>query len=201
MLPLVPNNDLRPLLYFFSIGTVAAATIGVCFGAGFLELAPPYPAAPSADSAPLAQAMPAYQAAPLADNHTAWGSLPGVPADKITASSTPGAPSNREAVVLRSTAVEATLIAPAGITNAKRIGVSRHRQRGTGRHWAAIWRPHASAGLIKSRQRLLRRPESGRRLLRCSQHQYRTHKPLTERGQTPSLWHRFGNANSYDLLS
>jgi hypothetical protein len=141
MMITVPKDDFRPLLYLVSLGAVAAATVCVFFGIGFLLLAPPHPAAPPADPDPPAQALEAHEVPPPGNNDTAWGSLSAPPADKVTSSPTPSAPSNREAPAL-----ETTLVPPAGITHAKRVRVGRHRHQGTGRHWVALWRPDASAG-------------------------------------------------------
>jgi hypothetical protein len=126
MMITVPKDDFRPLLYLVSLGAVAAATVCVFFGIGFLLLAPPHPAAPPADPDPPAQALEAHEVPPPGNNDTAWGSLSAPPADKVTSSPTPSAPSNREAPAL-----ETTLVPPAGITHAKRVRVGRHRQRWT----------------------------------------------------------------------
>jgi len=142
----VPRVDFRPLLSLVTLGAVAAATVGVFFGAGFLLLAPPHPAAPPADPVSQPQALEAHEVPPPANNDTAWGSSSAPPADKVAASPTSSAPSNREAPVLEATALETALVPPAGITHAKRVRVGRHRHQGTGRHWVAVRRPDASAG-------------------------------------------------------
>jgi hypothetical protein len=87
-----------------------------------------------------ADAIPAASA-----SDTVWGSLLGSPADKMTVSPTSDAVPNRE-VASRSTAMETTLVTPAGTTRAKRVRVGWRRQEVTGRRWAALWRPDASAG-------------------------------------------------------
>jgi hypothetical protein len=142
----VPKDDFRPLLHLVSLGVVGAATLGVFFGVGFLLLAPRHPATPSADPVLPAQALEAHEVPPTGDNDTARGSSAVPPADNVAASPTPVEPSNRAVLALRSTATRTTLIPPAGITHAKRVGVGRHRHQGTGRRWTALWRPDASAG-------------------------------------------------------
>jgi hypothetical protein len=161
MMITVPKDDFRPLLYLVSLGAVATATVSVFFGIGFLLLAPPHPAAPPVDPVPPAQALEAHEVPLPWKSDTAWGSLSAPPADKVTSSPTPSAPSNREAPAL-----ETPLVPQAGITHAKRVRVGRHRHQGTERHWVALWRPDASAG-----------PNPGGGFLRSSKHQYRTHKP------------------------
>jgi len=146
MMITVPKDDFRPLLYLVSLGAVAAATVCVFFGIGFLLLAPPHPAAPPADPDPPAQALEAHEVPPLADNDTAWGSSSAPPAGKVTASTTPSAPSNRDAPVLDATGFETARVPPAGITHAKKVRVGRRRHQGTERHRVALWRPDASAG-------------------------------------------------------
>ena len=47
---------------------------------------------------------------------------------------------------LGSTAIETTLIPPAGIARAKMVRIVQYHRRGTGRHWATLWRPDARAG-------------------------------------------------------
>ena len=142
----MPKDESRPLPYLVTVGAVAAGTVAVFFGIGFLWLVPPHPAAAPGAAAPedpvsRAQALEAHEVPPPGNNDTAWGSLSAPPADKVTSSPTPSAPSNREAPAL-----ETTLVPPAGITHAKRVRVGRHRHQGTGRHWVALWRPDASAG-------------------------------------------------------
>jgi hypothetical protein len=142
----VAKEDFRSLLYLVSLGVVGAATVGVFFGIGFLLLRPPDPATPPADPVPPAQASEALETARSGSNDTAWGSSPAASADKVVASRTPGAPSDRETRVLESPAIETTLIPPAGITHGKGVGIGRHRHRRTWRHWTASWRPDARAG-------------------------------------------------------
>ena len=142
----VPKDESRPLPYLVTVGAVAAATVAVFFGIGFLWLAPPHPAAAPADPVSRAQALEAHEVPPLADNDTAWGSSSAPPAGKVTASTTPSAPSNRDAPVLDATGFETARVPPAGITHAKKVRVGRRRHQGTERHWVALWRPDASAG-------------------------------------------------------
>jgi len=147
----VPKDESRPLPYLVTVGAVAAGTVAVFFGIGFLWLAPPHPAAPPGAAAPAdpvsrAQALEPHEVPPLADNDTAWGSSSAPPAGKVTASTTPSAPSNREAPVLDATGFETARVPPAGITHAKKVRVGRRRHQGTERHRVALWRPDASAG-------------------------------------------------------
>ena len=142
----VPKDESRPLPYLVTVGAVAAATVAVFFGIGFLWLAPPHHATPPADPVSRAQALEANEVPPLADNDMAWGSSSAPPAGKVMASTTPSAPSNREAPVLDATGFETARVPPAGITHAKKVPVGRRRHQGTERHWVAIWRPDASAG-------------------------------------------------------
>ena len=146
MLPRPPENDFRPFLYLFSLGIVAAATVGVLFGVGFLGLAPLRPAAPSADAVAAAPAVPAHEAPSLVADGMARDAPPEPPGEKTTAGSSPNPPSNRQVPALRATAMEPMLLPPAGTIHAKRAGIGRQRQAGTGRRWAAIWRRHANGG-------------------------------------------------------
>ena len=141
----VPKDDFRPLPYLVSLGAVAAATIGVFFGIGFLWLTPPHPAGPSAAPVAPAQALEGREVSPPGNNDAAQGSS-NAPADKVAASPTPDAPSSREALALRPTTVETTLTPPAGVVHRKEVGAGRRRHQGTGRHWTALWRPNVSVG-------------------------------------------------------
>jgi hypothetical protein len=142
----VPKDDFRPLPYLVALGAVGAATVGVFFGIGFLLLSAPHPATPSADPGLQAQALEAHEVPPPANNDTASGSSLAPPAEKMAASPTSGALSNWEGPALEATAMEAAPIPPAAITHAKRVRVVRYHRQVTGRHWAALWRPDASAG-------------------------------------------------------
>lgn len=142
----VPKDDLRLLLDLVSVGAVAVATIGFFFGAAFLLLSPPRPAAPPADPVSPIQALEAHEVPQPGNNDTAWGSLSAAPAEKVAASPTAGAPPNREAPALEATELEVALLPPAGITHQKKVGIGPRRRQGIGRHWAAFWRPDASAG-------------------------------------------------------
>jgi hypothetical protein len=139
----VSKHESRPLPYLVTVGAVAAATVAVFFGIGFLRLAPPHPVAPPPDPISRAQALEAHEV-PLADNDAVSGpSSP--PAGKVTASTTPSVPSNREApVLLDATGVETARVPPAGITQARKVRVGRQRHQGTERHWVALWRSDAS---------------------------------------------------------
>jgi hypothetical protein len=143
----VPKDDIRTLLYLVPLVAVGAAAVGLFFGVGFSWLGLPYPAAPPVDPVLPAQALEAHRVPPPGNDDTAWGSLPEASVDKVAASPTPAAPSNRKVLPRRPTAMETTLVPPAGITHAKTVRIGRHRHQGTASHyWAALWRPDASAG-------------------------------------------------------
>jgi hypothetical protein len=142
----VIRDDSRSLYYLIALGAVGAATAAVLFGVAFLWLAPPHPAASPADPVPPSQALETEGGPRQGVNDMAQGPTPGPPTDSLAASPTPAAPSNQEAAMLGSTTIETTLIPPAGITRAKRVRVGWRRHEATGRQWAALWRPDASAG-------------------------------------------------------
>lgn len=152
----VPKHNFRPLPHLVSLSAVGVATVGILLGIGFLLLTRPQPAMPSADPVPVAQTPEAHEVPPL-----------GLPADKVAASPTPDAPSNRDVLALRSTAMQTALIPSARVIHAKRPGVGRHRHNRmmisrlpgteaersalsfrpiTERNWAVGWRPDASVG-------------------------------------------------------
>ena len=145
MMSVLTKDDFRSLLYLVSLSVVGAATVGVFFGVGFVWLTDPNPATPSADPVLRAQVLEAAAMPATEASDAVRGSLLGAPADKVTASPTPDAASNRE-VALTSTAMETTLIPAAGIAHAKRVRVGWRRHEITGRRLAALWRPDASAG-------------------------------------------------------
>jgi hypothetical protein len=164
----------RPLPHLAAFGAAGAAIVGVFFGVGFVLLSPPTPTAPSADPGLQAEALPEYEiapnpgAAPKAhevlpesglqrqapeaqeiappNNDTVSGTSSAPDAQKTAASPMSSTASNGELSALGSTAMETKLIAPAGITRAKRVRIAlRHRQtRGT--QWGVLWRPDARAG-------------------------------------------------------
>src|ERR1700731_2181900 len=101
-----PKDESRRLPDLVTVGAVAAATVAVCFGIGFLWLFPPHPAAAPAETGSRAQDREAHEVPPLADNDTAWGRSSAPPAVKVTASTTPSAPAHREAPVLDATGFE-----------------------------------------------------------------------------------------------
>ena len=142
----ITKHDLAFSLYLVSLSAVVTATVCVFFGIGFLLLAPPNPAAPPAESVSPPLALQAQEVPPSANNDAAGGSSSAPPADKAAASPTLSAPSNRETPVLVATTMETAPIPRAGIIHSKRVRVGRHRQEATGRRWAALWRPDASAG-------------------------------------------------------
>jgi hypothetical protein len=142
----VTKHDFVFSLYLVSLNAVAAATVGIFFGIGFLLLAPPHPAAPLTDPVPVAQALEARDVPPPRNDDPGWGSSAGSLADKVLAIATPDVPSNRKTPVLEATTMETARIPPTGIAHPKRVRVSRHHQDDIGRHWAALWRSDASVG-------------------------------------------------------
>jgi hypothetical protein len=142
----ITKHDWAFSFYLVSLSAVITATVCVFFGIGFLLLAPPDPAAPPAAAVSPPLALEAQEVPPPANNDTAAGSSLALPADKVAASPTLSEPSNRQKPVLEATTNEKAPIPPAGFTHAKRVRVGRHRQEATGRRWAALWRPDASAG-------------------------------------------------------
>jgi hypothetical protein len=88
-------------LYLVSLSVVAMVPVGVFFGVGFLLLAPPRPAAPSADLVLPPQSVEAHEIPPSENRDTAASSSLGVP-DKM-AIATPDVPPNQEMPVLEAT--------------------------------------------------------------------------------------------------
>jgi hypothetical protein len=154
---IVPKDDFRPLLYLVPPGALAVAIAAVFFGIGYLWLTPPHPTEPPADLDAPAQALKVDEFPRPGDNNTAWGWSLEAPADKVAAIPVPSIsplseatttepPSNREAPAVQSTAMQATLSPPAGITHSKRVRVVRYHRQVTERHGAAKWQPDARAG-------------------------------------------------------
>jgi hypothetical protein len=146
MMSVLTKDNFRSLLYLVSLSVVGAATVGVFFGFGFLWLTDPNPATPPVDPVLSAHVLEADAIPAPAASDTVWGSLAGSSADNVTVSPTSDAAPNREVQASRSTAMETTLVTPAGTIRAKRVRVSWRRHEATGRQWAALWRPDASAG-------------------------------------------------------
>jgi hypothetical protein len=142
----VAKDDLRLLLDLVSVGVVATATIGFFFGAAYFLLVPARQAAPPADPIPAVQALQMKEVQPTGKDDTVSGPPWGIPADKVVASLTTDAPSNREAPLLGMTGRETTLVQPARTTHDRRVGVGRHRRQATTDRWTASWRPDASSG-------------------------------------------------------
>ena len=142
----VTKHDFVFSLYLVSLSAVAAATVGIFFGIGFLLLAPRHPVAPLTDPVPVAPALEARDVPPPKNDDPGWSSSAGSPADKVMAIATPDVPSNQETPVSEATTMETARIPSAGIAHAKRVRVSRHHQDDTGRHWAALGRSDASVG-------------------------------------------------------
>jgi hypothetical protein len=163
----VPKNNIRPLAQLVSLSAIGVATIGILLGIGFLLLTHPQPAMPSADPVPVAQTPEAHEVPPPGNNDAAQGSSPGLPADKVAASPTPDAPSNRDVLAVHSTPMETALVPSARVIHAKRPGGDRHHHNRmmvsrlprteaersplgllpiTERNRATGWLPDASAG-------------------------------------------------------
>lgn len=140
-----PQPNVGTLLYLVSLGVVATAIVVVFFGLGFFLLAHPNeeliagPAAAELVSSP-------EKDAPTVTVQTELPHPATTSADPVTANATFDASSAQEPRVLRSNSDEATLATPAGVTQAKRTGIDRHRRAGARKHWAGVSRPGASAG-------------------------------------------------------
>jgi hypothetical protein len=140
------RNESQALLHLVTVGAVAAATITVFFGIGFLWLAPPHSITAPTDSAAPAQVLEAHEIPSLSNNDTTLGSSATPPADNVAANPTASAPSNPRVLALTSTAIETPIIARAGRTQAKRVRVARHSHGQTARGWIVGWRADANAG-------------------------------------------------------
>jgi len=165
--------NLATALYLISLGVVATATVVVFFGLGFfllagasegltvdprardrsVEIEPRRPdpvASPGLDASPSTVQTPARSvfpeapdASPPASKDTASGSASG--ADKVAANETFDTPSSQEQRGFRSNTDEAAVAMPAGITDAKRTGIGRHRHAGARKQWAGISRVEGSS--------------------------------------------------------
>src|SRR6516164_9664001 len=140
------RNDSQALLHLVTVGAVAAATITVFFGIGFLWLAPPHPVTAPTDPAAPAQVLNAREVPSLSNNDTTLGSSAAPLADNVAVNPTATAPSNPRVLALTSTAPETPIIARVGRTHAKRVRVGRHGHGQTARGWLLGWRSDASAG-------------------------------------------------------
>jgi hypothetical protein len=150
----VNKRDFLFPLHLVSLSAVAAATVGVFFGIGFLLLAPPQPAAPVEDPVPASQALAVLEVQPPEKDDAVWESLSAAALNEVAASPTPSAPSEQKLTALGPAEIGTALIAPTGtihaeptgITHVKKVRVIRYHHQVTARHWAALWRPDASAG-------------------------------------------------------
>jgi hypothetical protein len=140
------KHDSVYLLHLVSLGAVAAATVGVFFGVGYSLIAPPHPAAPLKDPVPEAQALQVEELHSPENNDAAGGSLSAPSSHEVATSPMLSALSEQEPPALRSAETRTPLVTPAKITRAKKIVVHQRRHAATGRHWAVLWRPDASAG-------------------------------------------------------
>jgi hypothetical protein len=134
------------LLHLASLSAVAAATVGVFFGVGFLLIALPHPVAPLKAPVPEAQALQVEELRSPENNDAAGGPLSAPAPYEAAASPMLSALSEQEPPSLGSAETRTALVTPAHITHAKKIRVRQRRHEATGRHWAALWRPDASAG-------------------------------------------------------
>jgi hypothetical protein len=142
----VTKHDFVFLLHLVSLSAVAAATVGVFFGIGFLLIAPPHPAAPLKDPVPEAQALQVEELQSPENNDAAGGSSSAPSPHEVAASPMLSALSEQEPPLLGSAETRTGLVTPARITDVKRIGVRQRRHKATRRPWAVLWRPDASAG-------------------------------------------------------
>jgi hypothetical protein len=142
----VTRRDFASLLHLVSLSAVAAATVGVFFGVGFLLIAPPHPAAPLKDPAPEAEAVQVEELQSPENNDAAWRSLSAPSPHEVAASPMLSALSEQEPPLLGSAETRMVLVNPTHITHVKKIRVRRGRHEATTRHWAGLWRPDASAG-------------------------------------------------------
>jgi hypothetical protein len=140
------RNESQALLHLVTVGGVAAATITVFFGIGFLWLAPPHAITAPRDTAAPAQVLEAHEVPLLSNNDTTLGPSAAPPADNVPANPRATAPSNPRVLALTSTAIEMPIIARAGRTHAKWVRVGRHGRGRTTRGWLVGWRSDASAG-------------------------------------------------------
>ena len=122
-----PAEEAPSLLNLVTIGTVAAATIVVFFGVGFLLLSLPNPATHPADPAPASEALEAHQAPLPVNNDTPPSMSAALPANNVAAAKPSGVQSDPEAPASASIAITGASITPARTTHAKRITVSRRR--------------------------------------------------------------------------
>jgi hypothetical protein len=120
----VPNNDFRAPFHVMALGAVAAATISVFFGIGFLWLAPPKPTLPSVFPDLPAQALEEHEVPPT--NHTMPGSSSAAPADNIAEQAASGAPSDQKMATAGSIAIATAITTSARIIHRKRVTARRH---------------------------------------------------------------------------
>lgn len=142
----VTRRDVASLFHLVSLSAVAAATVGIFFGVGFLLIAPPHPAPPLKDPAPEAEAVQVEELQSPENNDAAGRSLSPPSPHEVAASPMLTALSEQEPPPLGSAETRTVLVNPTHITHVKKIRVRQHRHEATGRHWAVLWRPDASAG-------------------------------------------------------
>jgi hypothetical protein len=140
------RNESQALLHLVTVGGVAAATITVFFGIGFLWLAPPHAITAPRDTAAPAQVLEAHEVPLLSNNDTTLGPSATPPADNVAANPTANAPSHPRVLALTSTAIDPPIIARAGRSHTKRVRVRWHGHGPTARGWLVGWRSDASAG-------------------------------------------------------
>ena len=96
----VIRRDFASLIHLVSLSAVAAATIGVFFGVGFLLIAPPHPAAPLKDPAPEAEAVQVEELRSPENNDAAGSSLSAPSPHEVAASPMLSALSEQEPPLL-----------------------------------------------------------------------------------------------------
>jgi hypothetical protein len=141
----VPTEEARSLLNLVTIGAVAAATIVVFFGVGFLLLSLPNLATQPVDPAPASEALEAHQAPLPVNNDTPPSVSAALPAHNVAAEPS-GVQSDPAAPASASIAITTAIVTPARTTRARRIMVSRRRHEPTVRHSMVVWRLSAYPG-------------------------------------------------------
>jgi hypothetical protein len=140
------RNESQAVLHLVTVGGVAAATITVFFGIGFLWLAPRDAITAPTDPTAPAQVLEAHEVPLLSNNDTTLGLSATPPADNVAANPAANTPSHPRVLASTSTAIDPPIIARAQRTHTKRVRVGRHGHGRTERDWLVGWRSDASAG-------------------------------------------------------
>jgi hypothetical protein len=80
------------------------------------------------------------------NDDVAGGSFSAPSPHEVAASPMLSVLSEQDPPPLGSADARTVLVNPTHITHVKKIRVRQHRHEATGRHWAVLWRPDASAG-------------------------------------------------------